>query len=47
MDYEIELNKANRLKIAQAFRGNKRVDFSIEGPSATLPATPAAQRRAT
>jgi GNAT superfamily N-acetyltransferase len=30
MDYEIELNKANRLKIAQAFRGNKRVDFSIE-----------------
>lgn len=30
MDYEIELNKANRLKIAQAFRSTKRVDFSIE-----------------
>ena len=30
MDYELELTKANRLKIARAFRGNKRVDFSIE-----------------
>jgi GNAT superfamily N-acetyltransferase len=29
-DYEIELTKANRLKIAGAFRFNKRVDFSIE-----------------
>ncbi len=30
MDYELELTKANRLKIARAFRFNKRVDFSIE-----------------
>lgn len=30
MDHELELTKANRLNIAQAFRGNKRVDFSIE-----------------
>jgi GNAT superfamily N-acetyltransferase len=30
MDHELELTKANRLKVAQAFRGNKRVDFSIE-----------------
>lgn len=30
MSYQLELTKANRLKIARAFRGNKRVDFSIE-----------------
>jgi hypothetical protein len=30
MDHQLELTKANRLKIARAFRGNKRVDFSIE-----------------
>jgi GNAT superfamily N-acetyltransferase len=30
MDYELELTKANRLKVAKAFRFNKRVDFSIE-----------------
>lgn len=30
MDHELELTKANRLKIARAFRFNKRVDFSIE-----------------
>jgi hypothetical protein len=30
MDHELELTKANRLKIARAFCGNKRVDFSIE-----------------
>jgi hypothetical protein len=30
MDYELELTKANRLKLAKAFRHNKRVDFSIE-----------------
>jgi GNAT superfamily N-acetyltransferase len=30
MDHELELNKANRLQVAQAFRFNKRVDFSIE-----------------
>jgi hypothetical protein len=30
MDHELELTKVNRLKVAQAFRGNKRVDFSIE-----------------
>lgn len=30
MDYELELTKTNRLKIAKAFRFNKRVDFSIE-----------------
>jgi GNAT superfamily N-acetyltransferase len=30
MDYELELTKANRLKVSKAFRFNKRVDFSIE-----------------
>jgi hypothetical protein len=30
MDYELELTKANRLKLARAFRNNKRVDFSID-----------------
>ncbi len=30
MDYELELTKANRLKLAQAFYHNKRVDLSIE-----------------
>jgi len=30
MDHELELTKANRLKIARAFRFNKRVDFSTE-----------------
>jgi GNAT superfamily N-acetyltransferase len=30
MDYEFELTKANRLKIARAFRFNPRVDFSID-----------------
>jgi GNAT superfamily N-acetyltransferase len=29
-DYELELTKANRLKVARAFRLSKRVDFSIE-----------------
>ena len=30
MNNELELTKANRLKIARAFRDHKRVDFSIE-----------------
>jgi len=30
MSYELELNKANRLKLSQAFRNHKRVDFSID-----------------
>jgi len=30
MDYELELNKVNRLKLAQAFYNHKRVDMSIE-----------------
>lgn len=30
MDFEFELTKSNRLKLANAFRDNKRVDFSIE-----------------
>lgn len=30
MDYEFELNKKNRLKLARAFRDNKRVDYSID-----------------
>lgn len=30
MNYELELTKANRLKVARAFRFSKRVDFSIE-----------------
>lgn len=30
MKYELELTKANRLKVAKAFRFSKRVDFSIE-----------------
>lgn len=30
MDYELELTKANRLKLARAFYHNKRVDLSIE-----------------
>jgi hypothetical protein len=30
MNVELELTKANRLKVARAFRFNKRVDFSIE-----------------
>jgi hypothetical protein len=29
MSYELELSKTNRLKIAQAFRDSKRVDYSI------------------
>lgn len=29
-DYELELNKANRLRLARAFRAHKRVDFSID-----------------
>ena len=30
MDYELELNKVNRLKLAKAFKNNKRVDTSID-----------------
>lgn len=30
MSYELEPNKANRLKISQAFHTHKRVDFSID-----------------
>lgn len=30
MDYELELTKLNRLKLARAFRNNKRVDTSID-----------------
>jgi GNAT superfamily N-acetyltransferase len=30
MDYELELTRSNRLKVARAFHHNKRVDFSIE-----------------
>ena len=30
MAYELELTKANRLKLAQVFHHNKRVDFSID-----------------
>jgi GNAT superfamily N-acetyltransferase len=30
MDYELELNKTNRLKLARVFRNNKRVDTSID-----------------
>jgi GNAT superfamily N-acetyltransferase len=30
MAYELELSKINRLKIAQAFQDNKRVDYSID-----------------
>ncbi len=30
MDYELELNKANRLKLARVFRNHKRVDLSID-----------------
>ena len=30
MNVELELTKANRLRVARAFRFNKRVDFSIE-----------------
>lgn len=30
MSYELELNKANRLKLSQVFRNHKRVDFSID-----------------
>jgi GNAT superfamily N-acetyltransferase len=30
MIHELELTKANRLKLARAFRGNKRVDCSID-----------------
>jgi len=28
--FELDLNKANRLKLAHAFRQNKRVDYSIQ-----------------
>lgn len=30
MDYELELTRANRLRIAAAFRHNKRTDYSID-----------------
>jgi GNAT superfamily N-acetyltransferase len=30
MSYELELTEANRLKLARAFRNNKRVDYSID-----------------
>lgn len=30
MDYELQLTKANRLKLARAFRNHKRVDCSID-----------------
>jgi GNAT superfamily N-acetyltransferase len=30
MDYELELTRANRLKLARVFQHNKRVDLSIE-----------------
>jgi GNAT superfamily N-acetyltransferase len=30
MSFELELNKANRLKLSRVFRNHKRVDFSIE-----------------
>ena len=30
MDYELELTKTNRLKLARAFKNNKRVDTSID-----------------
>lgn len=30
MSYELELNKTNRLRLARAFRTNKRVDYSID-----------------
>ena len=30
MDYELELNKTNRLKLARAFKDNKRVDTSLD-----------------
>ena len=30
MSCELELNKANRLKLSRIFRNHKRVDFSLE-----------------
>lgn len=30
MSYELELNKANRLRLARAFRHNRRVDYGID-----------------
>jgi GNAT superfamily N-acetyltransferase len=30
LSHELELNKANRLRLAEAFRHNKRVDYSID-----------------
>ncbi len=30
MDYELELNRANRLKLARIFHENKRVDYAID-----------------